>query len=109
MNENQIFEAIGEADDEMLNSVSEYRKPKKTWIKIAGTAAAVCVVAAVILAAKILADNTGITTEAPHDTTAGNPLTTTTVPCGYNCDFCGSALHSDNWTEKNMETIKIKY
>ena len=56
MNENQIFEAIGEADDEMLNSVSEYRKQKNTWIKIAGTAAAVCVVAAVILAAKILAD-----------------------------------------------------
>lgn len=104
MNENQIFEAIGEVDDEMLNSVSEYRKQKNTWIKIAGTAATVCVVAAVILAAKTLADNTGITTEAPHDTTAGNPLTTTTVPCGYNCDFCGSALHSDNCTEKNMET-----
>ena len=33
MNENQIFEAIGEADDEMLENAEKAQKKNNTWIK----------------------------------------------------------------------------
>ena len=33
MNENQIFEAIGEADDEMLENAETAQKKNNTWIK----------------------------------------------------------------------------
>ena len=57
MNENQIFEAIGEADDEMLENAEKAQKKNNTWIKIVGAAAAVCIVAAGAVGLKALTDD----------------------------------------------------
>lgn len=57
MNENQIFEAIGETDDEMLEKAENMQKKNNTWIKIVGAAAAVCVVAAGAAGIKALTDD----------------------------------------------------
>ncbi len=57
MNENQIFEAIGETDDEMLENTEKEQKKNNTWIKIVGAAAAVCIVAAGAVGLKALADD----------------------------------------------------
>jgi len=57
MNENQIFEAIGETDDEMLEKAENVQKKNNTWIKIVGAAAAVCIVAAGAVGLKALSDD----------------------------------------------------
>lgn len=45
MNENQIFEAIGETDEEILSVTEEKPENNNSWIKWAGIAAAVCIAA----------------------------------------------------------------
>lgn len=57
MNENQIFEAIGKTEDEMLENAEKEQKKSNTWIKIAGAAAAVCIVAAGAVGIKTLTDD----------------------------------------------------
>ena len=57
MNENQIFEAIGETDEEMLEKAENVQKKNTAWIKIVGAAAAVCVVAAGAAGIKALTDD----------------------------------------------------
>ncbi len=69
MNENQIFEAIGEADDEMLANAEDRQKKHNTWIKWIGAAAAVCVVAAGAVGIKTLTDDLPAA-DTPDNTTA---------------------------------------
>ncbi len=69
MNENQIFEAIGETEEELLASAENFGKPKNTWIKIIGAAAAVCIVAAGAVGIKALTEDIP-TGDIADDTTA---------------------------------------
>ena len=108
MNEKELFEAIGGIDEEILNTSEEYKAPKNTWIKIVGTAAAVCFVIAGAIAIKSITDIPGIITDGanPHQSTTAADKTNsiTTVPCGYNCDFCSAALHEGPCEAENMNS-----
>ena len=57
MNENDLFEAIGETDDEMLENAENPQKKNNTWIKISGAAAAVSIVAAGAAGIKAITDD----------------------------------------------------
>ena len=99
MNENELFEAIGETGKEMLEASEEYRKPKNSWVKIVGAAAAVCLVAAGAIALNTITDNPGTATEIPDGATANQ--TTAAAADNFGKSDAGN-VQAGTYTEDNM-------
>ncbi len=109
MNENELFEAIGEADEEMLSAAEEKHSNKFKWAKYAGIAAAVCFVGAgvVIGGRYLISMSDAETTIGGESTTAAGETANaqfTTVPAGVGCDFCATGMEEEMLEQYSPET-----